>query len=148
MNYVHFARLWLQHFPGSRFIVLGTSFIADKAAFLKTQIGDRLINLVGRTSTSDAFAVLQHATLIMSDDSGLMHMAWVSGIPTIGLFGSTRSDWSRPLGPHSYLFGSADLACGNCMNSVCRLGDTRCLTRVSPEMVLQEALRLVSHREI
>jgi ADP-heptose:LPS heptosyltransferase len=146
-NFVDFAGLWLQQFPHSKFIVLGTSFVGKKASFLQQQVGDRLINLTGQTVASDAFAILQHASLVISEDSGLMHMSWVSGIPTIALFGSTRSDWSRPLGPHSYFFDSSDLACGNCMGTVCRMGDTRCLTRVTPEMVLQQALILVGGRE-
>ncbi len=142
-NYVDFSRLWLQQFPNSRFMVLGTKFVKDKASFLQQEIGDRLIDLVGQTSASDAFAILQHATLVLSEDSGLMHMSWVSGTPTIALFGSTRSDWSRPLGVHSYLFDSSDLACGNCMAAVCGMGDIRCLTRVSAGMALQQAMLLV-----
>lgn len=142
-NYVDFAKLWLLQFPDSKFIVLGTTFIAPKAAFLQQQLGDRLINLIGQTSPSEAFSILQHATLVLSEDSGLMHMSWVSGIPTITLFGSTRSDWSRPLGPHSFFFDSSDLSCGNCMSATCRMGDIRCLARVSPEKVLQQALLLI-----
>ena len=142
-NYLLFAELWLQHFPHTKFLVLGTTFITEKADFLKQRLGERLINLVGKTSPSEAFAILQHATLIVSEDSGLMHMAWVSGVPTITLFGSTRSDWSRPIGEHSFFFDSSDMPCGNCMEAVCRWGDVRCLARISPQMVLEKAFDLV-----
>jgi len=141
--YARFARLWLEQFPGTRFLVLGTPFIAGKAAALKKELGEHLLDLVGQTSTEDAFAVLQHATLVLSEDSGLMHMAWVSGIPTMVLFGSTRSYWSRPLGEHSFFLDSSDLPCGNCMQSVCQFGDVRCLTRYSPEEVLSHCLYLL-----
>ena len=142
-NYLLFAELWIQRFPQTKFLVLGTAFIAEKADFLKQRLGEKLINLVGKTSPSEAFAVLQHAALIVSEDSGLMHMAWVSGIPTITLFGSTRSDWSIPLGEHSFFFDSSDMACGNCMEAVCRWGDVRCLARISPQMVVEKAFDLV-----
>jgi heptosyltransferase II len=142
-HYVAFAKLWLQHLPDTCFLVLGTSFIDAKAAALKQALGDRLINIVGKTTAAEAFAVLQHATLVLSEDSGLMHMSWVSGIPTLTLFGSTRSDWSRPLGSHSFFLDSSDLPCGNCMESVCKWGDIRCMTRYTPELVLEHALRLV-----
>jgi heptosyltransferase-2 len=142
-NYVRFAELWLYRFPQTKFIVLGTTFIAEKAGFLQQQLGDRFINLVGQTSPSEAFAILQKATLVISEDSGLMHMSWVSGVPTITLFGSTRSDWSRPLGDHSFFFDSSDLPCGNCMDAVCRMGDMRCLARITPDIVVQEAFSLV-----
>jgi heptosyltransferase II len=144
-NYVQFSRLWLNRFPDTKFLALGTTFIAGKAAFLQQELGDSFINLVGNTTPSEAFAILQHATLVLSEDSGLMHMAWVSGIPTITLFGSTRSDWSRPLGAHSFFLDSSDLPCGNCMQADCRMGDIRCLARITPERILEQALILISH---
>jgi heptosyltransferase II len=147
-NYFLFAELWLQRFPQAKFLVLGTTFIAEKADFLKARLGERLINLVGKTSPSEAFAVLQHATLVVSEDSGLMHMAWISGVPTVTLFGSTRSDWSRPLGAHSFFFDSSDMPCGNCMEAVCRWGDVRCLARISPEMVMEKAFDLVQRQRL
>jgi ADP-heptose:LPS heptosyltransferase len=142
-NYVQFARLWLEQYPDTRFVVLGTSLVADKAAFIGKELGDRLISLVNKTTPAEAFAVLQQATLVLSEDSGLMHMAWVSGIPTMTLFGGTRSDWARPLGPHAFFLDSSDLPCGNCMQAECRFGDVHCLTRYEPAAVLQHALALL-----
>ena len=145
-NYVEFARRWLKQFPDTKFLVLGIPLIAQKAALLEQELGDRLLNLVDRTNPLEAFAVLQHTSLVLSEDSGLMHMAWVSGIPTLVLFGSTRSDWSKPLGSHSFFLDSSDLPCGHCMQSVCRFGDTRCLSRYTPQQVLQHALTLIQNK--
>lgn len=142
-NYIAFARLWLEQRPATRFIVLGTAFIDEKRKMLSKALGDRLFDLVGQTSPLEAFEVLQHATLVLSEDSGLMHMAWVSGVPTLVLFGSTRSYWSRPLGKHSFFFDSSDLPCGNCMAPICRWGDNRCMTRHTPEQVLRHANHLI-----
>lgn len=142
-NYAAFAQLWLQQFPATTFLLLGTSFIAEKGAFLENALGNRIISLIGKTTPAEAFVVLQHAALVLSEDSGLMHMAWVSGVPTLALFGSTRSDWARPLGKHSFFVDSSDLACGNCMQAVCKFGDVRCLTRHTPELVVQYALALI-----
>lgn len=146
-NYAKFARLWLDRRPATKFLILGTSLIAEKAVTLKKELGDHLFNLVGQTTTQDAFAILQQASLVLSEDGGLMHMAWVSGIPTLALFGSTRSDWSRPLGEHSLLLDSSDLPCGNCMEAVCRFGDVHCLTRYSPEQVAALAFDLMRKKE-
>jgi heptosyltransferase-2 len=146
-DYIRFARLWLDRWPGTKFLILGVALIAGKAAALRNELGDHLLNLVGQTSSADAFAILQHASLVLSEDSGLMHMAWVSGIPTMVLFGSTRSDWSRPLGDHSFFLDSSDLPCGNCMQAVCRFGDVHCLTRYSPEQVQVHSLALLKNRE-
>jgi ADP-heptose:LPS heptosyltransferase len=72
-----------------------------------------------------------------------MHMAWLSGIPTLALFGSTRSEWSRPLGDHTLLLDSSDLSCGGCMESTCRFGDNHCLTRYTPQQVYTHAIGLI-----
>jgi heptosyltransferase-2 len=146
-NYVAFVKSWLLVMPHTRFLVLGTSFIAEKVKFLKNQLGDRLIDLVGKTTPSEAFAVLQEVKLVLSEDSGLMHMAWVSGIPTVGLFGSTRTDWVRPLGEHTFFLDSSDLPCGHCMQETCRYHDVHCLTRYTPELVLNHALALLERVE-
>lgn len=142
-KYVLFAREWLQRWPRTKFLVLGTSFIAEKALFLERELGEHLINLVGQTTPSEVFSLLQRVTLVLSEDSGLMHMAWVSGTPVVALFGSTRSDWSRPLGPHSLVLDSSDLPCGNCMQAICRRGDVYCLSRRSPEEVFACAVSLL-----
>ncbi|HVU56831.1 MAG TPA: glycosyltransferase family 9 protein [Puia sp.] len=142
-KYVAFARLWLRQRPNTQFIVLGTSFIASGAAALRQQLGMRLLDLTGLTTPEEAFAILQHVRFMLSEDSGLMHMAWVSGVPTLALFGSTRSDWSSPQGSHTALLSSSDLPCGNCMLATCPLGDVRCLTRYTPEQVLRHALALI-----
>jgi heptosyltransferase-2 len=142
-NYAAFAKLWLAVFPQTKFLMMGTSFIASKAAFMKNELQEKLINLVGLTTPAEAFAIIQHTKFMLSEDSGLMHMAWLSGIPTLAIFGSTRSDWSAPLGEHTFLLDSSDLPCGNCMLAVCKFGDVHCLTRYTPEKVFQDAIYLL-----
>jgi heptosyltransferase II len=142
-NYAAFAGLWLKEFPQTQFLVIGTSFIASKADFLKEQLGEKLINLVDKTTPSEAFAILQQVNLVLSEDSGLMHMAWGSGIPTMGLFGATRTDRVRPLGEHTFFLDSSDLSCGGCMQETCQFGDVHCLTRYTPEQVFYHAVSLI-----
>ena len=146
-NYAAFAELWLKRFPNAQFLVIGTAFISPKADYLKTKMGANVISIINQTTPSQAFAVLQHARFVLSEDSGLMHMAWVSGVPTLALFGSSRSDWTQPLGKSSFFLGSSDLPCGNCMQEVCRYGDVHCLTRYTPEFVFEKASRLVGDKE-
>jgi heptosyltransferase-2 len=146
-NYVYFAELWLEQFPNTQFLILGTSSIGSKAAYLKEKLGDKIITVINKTTPSEAFSILQQAKFVLSEDSGLMHMAWVSGIPTLALFGSTRSDWSRPLGKHSLLLDSSDLPCGNCMQEICIYGDNHCLTRYAPEFVFDKATQLINELE-
>jgi len=143
-NYLAFADLWTaRRAHEDQFVVLGTTQLRAKADYLKAALGDRLLDLVGRTSASEAFDILRRATLVVSEDSGLMHLAWVAGAPTLGLFGSSRHVWSAPHGNYSVCLHSGDLLCGACMDSECRFGDVHCLTRYTPERVVQTALDLL-----
>ena len=142
-SYLDFARIWLNHFPNTQFLMIGVNLISKKAEYLKEKLASRLINLVNKTSPAEAFAIIQKTKFVLSEDSGLMHMAWVSGIPTLSIFGSTRSDKARPLGKDSFLLDSSDLECGNCLREICIYEDNRCLTRYTPAFVFQKAQTLL-----
>ena len=141
-NYVDLARLWLEH-DQVQFLLLGTQRVLQKAEHIEQQVQNSTINLVNKTSLGEALAIMQHVALMVSEDSGLMHMAWVSGVPTIALFGSSRHQWSTPLGEHSVCLHSADLPCGACMSPTCKFNDVHCLTRHSPHEVFEIAQTLL-----
>jgi ADP-heptose:LPS heptosyltransferase len=141
-RYVQFVEQW----PAERraqFAVLGLAPLAHKAATLASALGGRLLNLVGRTDPVEAAAIVQRASLVLAEDCGLMHVAWVSGVPTLALFGSSRHVWSAPLGGHTDCLHSGDLECGGCMQPACRYGDVHCLTRWNAEEVVERALALL-----
>jgi ADP-heptose:LPS heptosyltransferase len=142
-SYVRFARAFqeLDSRP-VKFLVLGLSGLHAKAEYLRSELRDSLLDLVGRTTPDEAFGLVRKADLVLSEDSGLMHMSWVSGVPTLALFGSSRGDWSRPLGERSLCLDSSDLECRFCMEAECRFGDVRCLTRRDPQEVAKLAIQL------
>lgn len=142
-NYVRLAELIVR--DNGKILVLGTGRLHSKAAYLQKELGPHLINLAGKTTLAEAFALLQFASCVISEDSGLMHMAWVSAIPTLAMLGSTRHDWTMPLGPWSRCLHSGDLECGDCNQPLCRFGDVHCLTRYTPEFVFREFRKLLAH---
>jgi len=142
--YSLFAKLWLNEFPQTQFLIMGLPFINTKAKTLKSNLEENLITLIDKTNVAEAFAMLQYSKFVLSEDSGLMHMSWISGISTFALFGSTRSDWARPLGEHTDFVDSSDLECGNCMQGKCKWGDTHCLTRYNPEIIFEKAKALIN----
>lgn len=142
-NYAVFAKLWLNEFPSTQFLVIGLSSIASKAEYLESKLSGNVIRIIDKTSVAEAFAILQHAALMVSEDSGLMHMSWVSGIPTFTLLGGTRPDRGQPEGKFSAFLDSSDLECGCCMQEKCKWGDTRCLTRYTSEFVFEKAKELL-----
>lgn len=146
-NYRRFAEIWLTGInSGAQFLMLGTERLREKSNYLEEKLGKAVINLVGKTTISEAFNILRQAEIVISEDSGLMHMAWVAQVPVVALFGSSRSSWSKPLGASSVCLDSSDLECGECLQATCRFGDVHCLTRYSPEFVVETALKLLEKR--
>jgi len=143
-SYVELGKLFLEHSP-VQFLFLGTERIAQKAAEFALHHPTATVNLVGRTTLSEAFSLLQHASAVVSEDSGLMHLSWGSGIPTVALLGSTDHRWSAPLGEHSACLHSGDLPCGACKESLCAFGDVHCLTRYSARQVFDLVQRVRAH---
>jgi ADP-heptose:LPS heptosyltransferase len=142
-NYIAFASLWLHRFPDTQFLAIGVHTIAEKTSTLKKSLGTKLIDLVNKTTPVQAFGLIQKVKFALSEDSGLMHMSWVSGVPTLAMFGSTKSYRATPLGAHTHLLHSADLPCGNCLRETCIYEETRCLTRYTHEFVFEKALALI-----
>jgi ADP-heptose:LPS heptosyltransferase len=105
-SYVRFARAFQEMDSRPvKFLVLGLPGLRPKAEYLGAELGEGLLDLVGRTTPDEAFGLVRKADLVLSEDSGLMHMSWVSGVPTLALLGSSRGDGSRPLGERSVSLG-------------------------------------------
>lgn len=144
-SYVEFAKRWLKKLNSStQFILLLLPSQAEKAHQITKELGHHCIDLTGKCDQVESFSILQKCKFVLSEDSGLMHMAWVQGVPTLALFSSSRKDWSAPQGNWSDCLDSSDLACGPCMLEVCQYKDNRCLTRYTPEYVFERAVRILN----
>lgn len=86
--------------PGARVAVLGRDDERPQALRLIESIPcERRIDLVGRLDLLEAFACLKRAAFYVGNDSGLMHLAAASGVPTLGLFGPSPEINYAPWGP-------------------------------------------------
>lgn len=94
--------------------------------------------LAGKTSLLDAMGLIAAARGVVSNDSGLMHVAAAFGIPQVAVFGSTSPEHTPPLNPRArvlWLKDELQLDCMPCFERTCRYGHYRCLTGVSAERV-------------
>ena len=94
--------------------------------------------LAGKTKLIDAMALIAAARGVVSNDSGLMHVAAAFGIPQVAAFGSTSPEHTPPLNPRArvlWLKDELQLDCAPCFERTCRFGHTRCLTEMSPQRV-------------
>ncbi len=144
-NYVSLARLFLKE-GNVQFLLLGTERIRERSKYLVQHLGHHVVDLVEQTTLGEGLAVLQFCNGMISEDSGLMHMAWASGVPVVALFGSTNHLMSAPVGKHVWCFQSGDLPCGACMAIHCKYDDVHCLSRVTPQTV-HEAFREIHKPE-
>jgi len=142
-NYVELYRLWQAREPLT-VVIIGTERVRSRGEEIARRGGRGVINLAAQTGAGEAFALLRHTDVIITEDSGLMHMAWSAGVPVVALFGSTNSVWSSPAGDRAVCLDSSDLDCGQCMAPACRFGDVRCLTRRTPAEVLAAAADLLA----
>lgn len=142
-KYIEFCRLWMERDTDITFLILGIAKIKHKSNYIKERLGNKVIDLVDKTTPFEAMQIVQFAKLVLSEDSGLLHMSYSVGAPMVGILGSTRNDWTNPKLPHTFFFNSTDLPCGDCMLTTCKFPEISCLTRIQPQDVLHAALKLI-----
>jgi heptosyltransferase-2 len=95
----------------------------------------RLVSLVGKTSPQTLAAVLDQCKLLITNDTGPMHVAAAVGTPTVAIFGSTSPTWTRPFGlGHEVIYKAVE--CSPCYQKTCPIGYI-CLNRITVDEVLK-----------
>ncbi len=101
-------------------------------------LGGGCENRVGQTSLAQLMEELRGCDVLLSNDTGTMHLAALLGVPVVALFGSTEPSWTGPLGKgHTVI--REHVECSPCFLRSCPL-DFRCMKAITPEQV-REAVR-------
>ncbi len=93
-------------------------------------------NLCGKTQLADAVDLLADCHQVVTNDSGLMHVAAAVGVRIHALYGSSSPAYTPPLTDNAVVH-YLGLSCSPCFKRVCPLGHTNCLNELSVEQVYQ-----------
>lgn len=103
---------------------------------IESLVPSGLVNLAGKTSLLDAVDLIAQAERVVTNDSGLMHVAAALGKPVVAIFGSTTPEFTPPLGERAVVVRE-DLPCSPCFQRECPLGHMNCLNDIAPERVIE-----------
>lgn len=113
--------------------------LCEQVAQLLT--GHRVTNHAGETPLAEFIDLASSCELFLTNDSGAMHIASALGVPTVAIFGATDDTATGPTGPKAHVVRQP-VECSPCLRRECPI-DHRCMTGVSADRVVKEALQLL-----
>ncbi|MFI3047331.1 ADP-heptose:LPS heptosyltransferase II [Pseudomonas coronafaciens pv. coronafaciens] len=99
------------------------------------------VNLSGETSLAEAINLLSCADAVVSNDSGLMHVAAALNRPLVAVYGSTSPGFTPPLADEVEVV-RLGIECSPCFDRTCRFGHYNCMRLLEPDAVTEALARL------
>ena len=125
---------------GARILLIGSA--GERPILEQVAAGMRrpAVNLGGRTDLSALVGLLERVRLLLTNDTGAMHIAAAIGTPVLAVFGPTDAEATGPLGGGARIVREP-VPCSPCLLRECPI-DHGCMTRVTVGRVLQHAMDL------
>jgi len=128
----------------AQWILFGTKndmAIGDQIA---TAIGDHCVNRIGHTTLDQLIDELRECRLVLTNDTGTMHLAALLGVPVVAIFGSTEPRLTGPLGD-GHIILRHHVECSPCFLRECPI-DFRCMKAVRSEEVADAVLSILGEK--
>jgi heptosyltransferase-2 len=128
---------------GASILIFGSSHLQEKAlnAVIAEGIGEDCLNLSGETSLQQLAALLQRCRLLVTNDTGTMHIAAAMGTRVAAIFGPTDPRTTSPLG-RGHVIIRREVSCSPCRKRVCP-EDHRCMELISVVNVLEKTQQVL-----
>jgi heptosyltransferase II len=129
----------------AQWILFGTSSDAEIGATIEASVGFHCINRIGKTTMNELIAELRECDLLLTNDTGTMHLATILGVPVIAVFGSTEPHLTGPLGDARHVIRH-QVECSPCFLRECPI-DFRCMNAVTVDEVVQTVSSMLEMRD-
>lgn len=139
------ARAVSRQAGNSRWLLLGGSRDWQVCDEIARRAGGHVLNLAGKTSLRQLMALLKLCRVVLTNDSGPMHVAAALGTPVVVPFGSTSPELTGPglPGDSRHRLLKSDAPCSPCFRRTCPI-DFRCMTGISTDRVTQAILQVLA----
>jgi heptosyltransferase-2 len=127
---------------GLHVAIIGSGVERPIAEQIRERMKSRTAVLNGKTSLETLIGVLAESSLMITNDSGPMHIAAALGVPTVAVFGSTDEKVTGPYGPRTRIV-KHPVECSPCLLRECPI-DHRCMSRVTVEDVCRAAREVLA----
>ncbi len=153
-NFVKVANLLRDELPTFTIILTGTPPESELANKFMTRYPGPCVNATSLESLERTTALLRRCRLLISNDTGIMHLGAALGIRTLGLFGASNPAHWAPEGPRASYLYTTKIECSPCIDVYHRKAPSdcfnlhyqNCMSDISPAVVSEAALRCLNDR--
>ena len=131
----------------ARVVIPGAEKDAQTARDISQETAGKPVILAGETNLKQLIALMNRAALVISADSGPMHIASSVGTPGIAIFGPTRPELTGPRGRGKFSILQKDVGCNRKACYFLECPDNVCMQAVTVDEVMAEALRVLREKE-
>lgn len=114
--------------------IFGSAKDGEVAEHIMQLTEQRCVNLTGKTQLEEAIDLLSLVTVVVSNDSGLMHIAAALKKPLVAVYGPTSAGFTPPLHQHAKML-TTQIECQPCFQRTCPLKHHRCMLELKPALV-------------
>jgi heptosyltransferase-2 len=127
--------------------IFGSAADGDAARTIRGRCSGNLVDLTGRTELEEVVDLISLASVVVTNDTGLMHVAGAVGTRVVALYGATTPEHTPSLAEnHRMIY--RDIECSPCSARICPFGHNRCLTEIETGEVFEATRTLAQEPHI